>query len=179
MWHKKLTAYLLLIVFVYTSLGCYVSFFMQQQKIHKEIKCAIRHGLPDNCLTKISVAPNSSESKLLVWVKPGEFKYRGMMFDVVRKTTDEKGVIHYYCINDKQEKKIIDNLEKYFANNDLNTSHQNKSKSIYDFIKKLNNYTMIDGENLVLLSSNKSYTDLFVPLNGIAPSVPTPPPDKV
>lgn len=176
MFLKRVFAYLFLAVFIYTSVGFYGTFIIQQRQTRKEIKRLIKQGVPEEKLTKLSFDPSSDEYKQLVWVKKNEFRYNGQMFDIVRQSTDENGIIHYACINDKQEEMLFANLDDYIDNDQLPSS--GKQKKVNDIFKKLINYHSVFQK----CSMDKGVANEFLyPFLSFATSntsedIPTPPP---
>jgi hypothetical protein len=52
--------------------------------------------------------------KKLRWEKPGEFEYKGQMYDVV-KTKITKDSVHYICYQDKAETNLNFRIKKIIA----------------------------------------------------------------
>lgn len=101
---------MLLLVFTYNFMGSYIAFHLQRYYIKKEIKTRIKQRVPENELSLISVtAANEHE---LEWEHSREFRYRGTMYDVVRKETPENGTVHYYCVTDQQETQLFVHLDE-------------------------------------------------------------------
>ena len=110
---KRLSTGILIIVFLFNSGGYYFCFRYYQHSINREVKHMIRNGLSDNQLSDINIPYQAKKQKEIeklcgiCWIKPGkEFSYKGQMYDVV-KTTIKNGQKHYFCINDKKEKKLL------------------------------------------------------------------------
>ena len=107
---KKLGPILLLIIFLFNTGGDYYLFRYMQFRWQKEIKRMIRQDLHEEDLSLISV--NSFTVSELEWIKENrEFRYRGELYDVVRKEISGNNII-YHCIKDTKEKELIGNYTK-------------------------------------------------------------------
>ena len=88
---KKLVAITLLLVFLYNLCGIIFVFKYQQYAIRKEMKHKIKAGVPEDQLAKIIV--NSENEQELDWKHGKEFRYKGIMYDVVKKEVNEDGSV--------------------------------------------------------------------------------------
>lgn len=112
----KLTNFIaifLLSLLIFQSVGFLMIFSIQQQVIRNQIKQQIIDGIPDHELVviKIPFETELSQSTTFKWIKKNEFRYYGMMYDIVRKKVVDK-VTWYYCLEDKKEKLLYDRQEK-------------------------------------------------------------------
>ena len=106
---KKSLAVLLLFLFLF-KLGGYLLFHnFQQAQIRREIKTAIKQGIPDNELTIIEVSEKKSE--LLTWKDKHEFWYQGALYDIVKTEETSSGTVKYHCINDTKETVLFAHLD--------------------------------------------------------------------
>ena len=107
---KKATDILLLGIFLFNTTGYFVFFKIAQIEIKKEIKREIKLHLQSEELTIIRFS--NSDINAIHWIeKNKEFIYQDQMFDIVRSSSNSNETT-FYCINDKQEKKIFQNLEE-------------------------------------------------------------------
>ncbi|MCB0457505.1 MAG: hypothetical protein KDC91_07150 [Flavobacteriaceae bacterium] len=106
---KKSLAILLLFLFLFKLGGYLLLHNFQQAQIRREIKTAIKQGVPDNELTLIEVSGKNSE--LLTWKDKHEFWYQGALYDVVKIEETSKGTVKYHCINDTKETLLFANLD--------------------------------------------------------------------
>ncbi|NOX16822.1 MAG: hypothetical protein GXO87_00870 [Chlorobi bacterium] len=108
---RKYASIILLFIFMFVSGGYQIYFKYLQYDIRQEIKREIRTGLNEMDLTLVVVS-SENENKIN-WIKKNkEFRYKGLMYDVVRiKTKDNKK--YYYCINDIKEKNLIANYVRH------------------------------------------------------------------
>jgi hypothetical protein len=102
---------ILLLSFFFFGLWGYIGVFkLEQYKVKKEIKKALKNSIPSEELTRLSFA--SSDLKKIHWIKKEkEFIFRNQMFDVVRKEQAGDSIV-FMCINDVQEKELYTKLEE-------------------------------------------------------------------
>lgn len=116
----------MLIIIVSLSNGYYLYYKYLQHNIQQEIKNEINEGLNERDLSVVIISLKD-ENKIIWTKKNKEFKYKGLMYDVV-KTTTKNGKKYYYCINDVKEKKLI---TSFFRNN------RRKNKFLFKLKKNL------------------------------------------
>lgn len=135
---KKLTAYIVLILFIYNLIGYYIVFKGWQTGIRYEIKAQIRHNSKSATYQtfKFSKADLSQKKIVLEWEKDDEFCFEQNMYDVKsRKETADS--ITFICINDRKEKKLIDQLQAYVNQQHNNTqSKRSNPFKIFDNLVK-------------------------------------------
>ncbi|MCF6185235.1 MAG: hypothetical protein L3J56_11575 [Bacteroidales bacterium] len=125
---KKYISFILLIIIVFVSNESYLYFKYLQHNIHQEIKQEIRKGLDEKDLTLIIVS--SGNEKEIIWTKKNkEFKYKGLMYDIV-KTKIKNKKNYYYCINDIKEKQLITSFSK---------NNRRRKRTLLKIKKVLNN----------------------------------------
>jgi len=107
---RRIVALILLAVFLINLEGAWILFLIRQRTITKEIRTSILKNLKEKDLTLIVIT--TGELNCIRWVKAGsEFIYKGSMFDIV-KTEPGKDKTAFYCINDQEEKKLIEEYQK-------------------------------------------------------------------
>ncbi len=108
---KRAAVILILGIFLFNLGGYFVAFKALEYQAKKEIKSRIKNGIPEKELIRIEIdEANSSE---LMWIKVNkEFIYLGEMYDIVRSEVENSGSV-YYCIPDKQEKKLFAHIEDH------------------------------------------------------------------
>jgi hypothetical protein len=107
---KKSFSFLLLAIFLFNTMGYYFVFKVNQTIIRREIRGIISSGYhKDLCLlVKVDHPCSNPDFKLL---DHREFTYRGRLYDIVSETV-RGDAVWYYCINDRQEEKLIAGFEK-------------------------------------------------------------------
>ena len=173
---KKHIAILLFVIFSIDIAGYYLVFSFRQIIIKQNIKYSIKLNLPNELLTLIISTP--STAKEILWKERGEFRYRGNMFDIVRKVIKSGDSIFYYCINDKKETKLFSNLEEYVnksqeAQKDASSRFQNylNFHSIL-FFKPVKEFICRFNENYLVYNYIQSSYLNFIP------DILSPPPEE-
>jgi hypothetical protein len=107
---KKAAAIFLLSIFVFDLVGYFPLYRLVQNEIRREVKHHLENGIPEEDLVHIAVPVSRTAD--MDWVrKDKEFRLNGMMYDVVRTETTGD-LISYYCLNDKQETRLFEGLDK-------------------------------------------------------------------
>jgi hypothetical protein len=144
---RKYISLILLIIILFISNGYHLYFKYLQNNIQQEIKHKIRKGLKEKDLSIIVVSLNNE--KEIEWIKKNkEFRYKGLMYDVV-KTKIKINKKIYYCINDIKEKNLIANYTRHNRRRNkvllklkkvLSNKYLPENYSINNKIKKANVY---------------------------------------
>ncbi len=170
---NKLFSIILLALFCYLIAAPYVCFKIQRNAARKEVKTAIKLGVPIEKQVRFVFTQEHADQ--LKWTKPEkEFMYKNEMYDVIRHKTISDS-IHYVCIHDVKESNLFKNLSKlteiFLTKNPL---QKEKTRNITQFIKLKYNKTdiaiasphfkYISKKIYHSNSSTKSYTgDIYVP----------------
>ena len=105
------------------------------------------------------------------WEEKGkEFSLDGILYDVVRINKSD-GRTFLYCINDKQEKQLLENLAKAVNANHGNKQEKNNIKSLL-----LDSVCFIDEQEPCFFSSPSSYSCFNAPLVSSFEEINIPPP---
>jgi len=149
---KKIFSSILIIVILFNTGGYFLFYTVMQGIAKEEMEKEIKKGLDDKYLTLIIVSPDKMGD--IHWTKSGkEFRYQGLMYDVVR--TETKGMNkHYYCINDAKEKRLFDHLCK----------SQSKTKEAEKKLKSIP-YNLYCQHYYSLITTFLSGSHEFYPLN--------------
>lgn len=128
---KRIISIVLLLLFIYGTVGYFVAFQVERYTVRQEIKHRIKQGVPTEELTIIS---DDATNSRLNWVKPNkEFRINGKMYDVVSKRV-EGNTVYYSCINDTQEDKLFENLDKQVDNALNDSGKKNTKNNLKDYI---------------------------------------------
>jgi hypothetical protein len=108
---KTLASILLSLLMLQTA-GPLFLLQLQQSQIRREMKRAIRAGLPDEELVTFVVRAdgNLAGGEKLEWEDAHEFRYRGVMYDVARSRAVEGGTLHL-CVRDDAETAVYAQLD--------------------------------------------------------------------
>lgn len=97
----QLSAWILLVVFLFNSIGYGIFFRLEQIALHEKAEKLAALSLPEEALHVITVTPLQSEN--LDWQRTGkELIEGGRLYDIVR-TEKANGLIRFYCVDDDME----------------------------------------------------------------------------
>lgn len=100
----------MLTLFCYLITAPYVCFKIQRFAARKEVKTAIKLGVPVEKQIKFSFT--YKQANQLKWTKPEkEFMFNNEMYDVIRYKAGSDS-IHYVCIHDVKESNLFKNLSR-------------------------------------------------------------------
>lgn len=119
-------ACLLIGIFCLPALGTWGLFSLQQQRIRKEIKQKIKAGVPLSQQTLLGFSKNELESGTLSWMNDHEFRYQGVAYDVLKKTSQQDS-IYFSCIRDEDETRLFKTLDDQVSKI-LNQDESSKSQ---------------------------------------------------
>ena len=122
---KKSFSILLLGIFLFNTMGYYFVFKVNQSILRFEIRGMINSGFhKEMCiLVKIDRPESNPDFKKL---DHNEFSYCGRLYDIVSESV-KGNTTWYYCINDKQEERLIAGFEK-IQNLNLGPGSSGKAK---------------------------------------------------
>jgi len=129
---KKYISILLLFILAINIVGFVFVFEIQRYTIKKKVAKTLSNFIPANNVTIIAVSPLNK--KKIIWKEKNEFKYNGLMYDVINKEVLSNGTVKYFCLLDKKENNLNKNLNN-FINNNLDS--QSKTKDISKILVKL------------------------------------------
>ncbi len=90
--------------------GYLASFDIRLAGVRKEIKLRLKAGVPDG--ERVHFTFSASEAAALDWVKPDrEFRWKDRYYDVVERSVDRSGMVHFACIDDVQETRLFAGLD--------------------------------------------------------------------
>lgn len=163
----------MLLGLLFTSqLGYYFIYSFQQHLIKEKMEKELLAKIPESSLEVIVAEEHGTK---IVWEeKNKEFSLDGVMYDVASiKKLD--GKTYLYCINDKKEKELLDNLVKAVRSANDNNNNRQSGNSIKiqfpDLIADKN-----ETEPSVLVSINPRYISFNVDLVTSVKEVSFPPP---
>ena len=145
---------------------------IQTHYVRREMVQEIKKGIPFSELTLVTmISKNKQEFN---WRDKHEFRYKGILYDVVKTRKINSEITAYYCISDHMEMKLLSKLEKQKDNN----SKQNKSNSKKGSIKLIFKLDT-EKQKLFALTDSKSsnFKRKIVCYNPISLDIPSPPPN--
>lgn len=111
---RKLIAMALLLLLLLQLAGYFLIFTVQRFEIHHVIKQQLKAGIPEAELVLLKI-PRSLEEKpnpLFQRLHDREFRYSGVMYDIVRREAHED-TTWYYCLSDEKETQLFANLDEF------------------------------------------------------------------
>ena len=102
---RNLSVISLLVLFVISQVGYYCVYHYQQNRIKEDVKRQLFANVPESSLLVFEIDTPGIE-----WEEEGkEFYLHGELFDVA-KIKNVAGKTFIYCINDKKEEKLLQDL---------------------------------------------------------------------
>jgi len=164
---KALAASLLAILFT-SQVGYYFIYTVHQYIIKEEMEKEMLTRIPESSL-EVIVAEELGDK--ILWQEDNkEFSIDGVLYDVARIKKSE-GKTFLYCINDKQEKQLLDDLAKAVNANHGNKQEKNTIKSLLADLVCIN-----DEEQSTIFSVPSTYSLFNVTLVSSFEEIYSPPP---
>ena len=166
---KRVLSYALLLLFVFNLLAYFPFYLMRRAEIKREMKQYVKSEKYKNQLTVLTF--NKKAYSTLEWEDGGkEFKYLGNMYDLVSKELNSDNVT-IYCIQDKQEGKLLAFLSKQSQENSNDASTKQGAKRIF----KMHSVVLLSVANIVSQVQTLLEENTFNYFSSI-PSLSTSPP---
>ena len=124
---RKLIAVFLFIVFIVNLSGIFILFKIRQSLIHSELTQMLQSPDYENKLIIISIT--SANKHLFEWEDEKEFRYNGIMYDVINKKYNAAGEMELSCIADEKETELWSDLTKLSKKNNSTQTEQNLVKT--------------------------------------------------
>ena len=118
----------ILTILLYTQLGYYGQFVIQQRVLKEEAREAWIAALPDRCFFRVRLADVNASGH---WEEEGkECWYGNHLYDVIRQKSED-GAVWLYCMDDEREAALIrQSGEMTHSNNDRPDKKANHSLSL-------------------------------------------------
>jgi hypothetical protein len=175
---KKTISILFLFVFVYNMAGFLIVFKVEQYAGKSAMKEYVKNNIANSELEKVVIsnaAIASTTSGFRYLDNNEEFYYNGRLYDIARSGSDGVNTV-FYCINDKNEERILANIDEHFQRNtDQNLPGKSQSSKlikgmIKDYIpQKQSTLHKLTGTNILFQDSHQYFIEQYI-------SVFTPPP---
>lgn len=108
---KRLAAILLTLIVCFNTVGYFFVFKAKELQIKSEVKKLIKESVPESQLTIIRLTQGNKYD--FIWIHEKEFRYKGSMYDIVKRKAVAAGVTDYYCIQDEKETGLFRNLNTF------------------------------------------------------------------
>jgi len=165
--HKLINFFLLFVIFINLA-GAPFLFIVLQKKIKREMKRLVLSQVPAELLIPFTlpVNRNLSEAAGFEFIHDKEFRYRGMMFDIIKQEVTGDSV-KYLCVNDTNEEAL---LNAFFAQ-----THKKKPFDFPSFNAQTNIFVSSGSINEVKCVNVSEILLYYENEPGILPGIKTPP----
>jgi len=106
---KKIIAISFLFIMLYNIAGYYAVFRVLHIQVKKQVWKLRKSAIPEHELLLFSSVISSAPE--FEWVNDHEFRYEGMLYDIIRISSAPSGDI-WHCINDRQEEQMLQRLKQ-------------------------------------------------------------------
>lgn len=120
---KKSIAISLFAIMLYNIAGYYAVYNVLNIQVKKHVWKLQKGQIPDADL--LAFSPDISADADFEWVKEHEFRYRGNLYDIIRKTDTTDGAV-WYCIQDEREQEMLTHLKQQVHQNNGHPSKNAK-----------------------------------------------------
>ena len=111
-------------------------FKVQQYQVKREIKQRIKKDVPTEELTTIVLTQQNSHE--FDWEHEREFRYKGVMYDVVKKEIVNKTTTLLFCVTDKQETILFAKInEEVTKNMDTKNNGSHPLKNVFKLLSNI------------------------------------------
>lgn len=156
---KSLVVFLLL-VFLFNLAGVFIAFKIQRSLIRNGVMKLLQGPGFEKELTVIKVTPGNIH--FFAWENENEFRFKGVMYDVVKKELTSKDELILHCIVDKKETRLWNDLTERVKKN--NSSHQALNNLV-----KLFSSPFLPAKKIIV----EFFSDAFLIHHFISPGTPS------
>ncbi len=176
----RLWAFVVLLLIVYNAAGHAVVFTAIRYTVRQEVKALLKKGVPESDLHVLSIplSVEHSASSSFQRIHDGEFRYKGRLYDIVRREMRGDTTV-YYCINDTAEEQLFADLDEH-VRSALPSSNAAKSTSPLAALKLVIKEAMApSGISHIWPHTSRlmAATELHK-YYAVTPDIPTPPPRR-
>lgn len=111
---KKSIAISLFAIMLYNIAGYYAVYNVLNIQVKKHVWKLQKGQIPDADL--LAFSPYITADADFEWVKEHEFRYRGNLYDIIRKTETVTSEV-WYCIQDEREQEMLSHLKQQVHQN--------------------------------------------------------------
>ena len=164
---RKLVSISLLTLFIFASVGGIAGMLFLQYRQKARVEAMIHSDSHHERVTRLHLTKDQCRN--LVWEKPDrEFRYQGMMYDVIRSKTHPDGSIEYECYRDDKETAITDAITQHLKpDHDSSSDSRNMAVQVFRFFSTLYYQSANDVRPAVHQPPAPSfnYVNLYIPIN--------------
>lgn len=171
---RKLVSISLLTLFFFASIGGIAGMLLLQYRQKARMEAMVHRHTHHEWVTRLHI--HKDQLAGLIWEKPDrEFRYQGMMYDVIRSKTHPDGSIEYECYRDDKETAITDAITQHIKpGHDSTTNDRNMAVQVFRFFSTLYCHSATEERPSEIQSVVPSfnYINLYVPINPVSQDQP-------
>jgi len=172
---KKPVTILILFILFFSQVGYRLVFVIQQHQLKEEAEEKFLATINDEEFELIDLNANYQDIK---WEEEGkEFLLNGQLYDVAKKET-KNGKTILYCLNDKKEEQLLNDMAKQVKSDANNSSGNKDGKHTIKF--QLSDFISIIPKILseIFSLAPQKYQEYIATVPTVIKKVNTPPPDN-
>jgi hypothetical protein len=112
---KRIIAISLLGIFTFNLMGFFLLFKIQQFRISQETTYYIKRDVPKDKLALITITSENRSD--LDWKHEREFRYKGVVYDIVKKEMIDAHTAVYHCLTDELVTTLFLDLDELVKKN--------------------------------------------------------------
>lgn len=152
---KKSIAISLFVIMLYNIAGYYAVYHVLNIQVKKHVWKLQKGQIADTDLLAFSSGIATDAD--FEWVKENEFRYRGNLYDIIRKTETITGNV-WHCIQDEQEQEMLAHLKQQ-----VHQHNEHPAKNAKLLIKSIVKDYIIESSVPVLVSAiQTTYSSYFI-----------------
>lgn len=173
---KQFLSYILLAIFVFSTVGNCLIFLWMQIEVKIEMKNRIASSILEKDLSIFTF--NMTDYQDLTYEDDNEFRYKSTMYDVVKIIKNNNGNICINCINGEKETKFIAEFEKQTQTNSSNSAERQQRQPqlkliSYYFLLTNTDFSFAFHKSILLI---QNFQPFYIPF---LVEIPSPPPKSV
>ena len=171
---KREIALILVLIFTYNIIGYYLLVMVQKHQVRSEMVQRLKQDIPSSELASIKMTSKNKND--FYWYDANEFKYKGVMYDVVRTEKVNSKTTVFHCLTDHLEMKLLAQLEAQKSKN----SNQDKNSPLKEVLKVFFKVETLNGQRFVSTESRRLITIININFyNSLTLDVSSPPPNYI
>ena len=170
---RSITIFVLSLLF-FSQIGYRIIYLIQQHELKEAAEARLLSAVNSDQFEQITEEDNLNN---IVWEEAGkEFSLNGQLYDVAKKEV-VNGKTILYCLNDKKEEQLVEEMIKKERSNADNTSGNKDGKHTIKF--QLSDFTEPAQNTLfATIKIIQTYREYTAPVHWVIKEVNTPPPNK-
>jgi hypothetical protein len=165
---------LILTLLFFSQIGYRFIYLIQQHELKEQAEAQLLSTINNDQFDQINEDDNRDN---IIWEEEGkEFSLNGQLYDVAKKEVINGKTI-FYCLNDKKEEQLIEEMSKKEKSNTCNSSNNKDGNPTVKF--QLSDFVVYP-QNMLFSTIQiiQTYGEYSTPLRSIIKEVNTPPPNN-